>query len=178
MYLLFFYSFYKLDGVGSLITDPLSICFTTLSEEEEKNEEKNDMWHVTHDMWHVAFDMWRDMWRETWHMTCDMFGGMNILSKFQLPSSSGLWLMILWISGGKGWFAELINYEAVYRTAPATPGLLNVMYNISNPTISFSITKNVQLPQSLYKKQHYKQHKEYYYCMKWLFTLYTVYSTM
>ena len=36
--------------------------------------------------------------------------------------------MILRISGGKGWLNELINQsmsdEAVYRTAPATPGLL------------------------------------------------------
>ena len=60
----------------------------------------------------------------TWHMTCDMFGGVNILSKFQLPSSYGLWLMILWISGGKGWDTESVNHKAVYRTAPATPGLL------------------------------------------------------
>ena len=42
--------------------------------------------------------------------------------------------MILWRSGGKGWINELINElmnewindEAVYRTAPATPGLLNM----------------------------------------------------
>ena len=35
--------------------------------------------------------------------------------------------MILWISGGKGSVAELISDEAVYRTAPATPGLLNIL---------------------------------------------------
>ena len=33
---------------------------------------KFDMWHVTYNRWHV---------------TRDMFGGVNILSKFQLPSS-------------------------------------------------------------------------------------------
>ena len=36
--------------------------------------------------------------------------------------------MILWRCGGKGWLNqsvnELINDEAVFRTAPATPGLL------------------------------------------------------
>ena len=69
-------------------------------------------------MWHMT--------RDTWHLTCDMFGGVNILSKFQLPSSYRLWFMILWRSGGKGWLGELMNHEAVYRTAPATPGLLKI----------------------------------------------------
>ena len=68
------------------------------------------------------------MTRDMRHMTCDTFGGENILSKFQLPSSYRLWFMILWRSGGKGWLTELMNElmndEAVYRTAPATPGLL------------------------------------------------------
>ena len=74
------------------------------------------MWHMTCEMRHVTHDMW--------HVTRDMFGGMNILSKFQLPSSYCLWFMILWRSGGKGSLCKWINYEAVYRTAPATPGLL------------------------------------------------------
>ena len=26
------------------------------------------------------------------------------------------------------WPTDLMNYEAVYRTAPATPGLLNILY--------------------------------------------------
>ena len=81
------------------------------------------MWHVTRDTWHMT--------RDTWHMTCDMFGWVNILSKFQPPSSYCLWFMILLRSGGKGWLNELIkesiNHEAVYRTAPATPGLLNTL---------------------------------------------------
>ena len=42
------------------------------------------------------------MTRDTWHV----WGGVNILSKFQLPSSYRLWFMILWRSGGKGWIAE------------------------------------------------------------------------
>ena len=83
----------------------------------------SDTWHATRDMWHVTHDMW--------HVACDMFGGVNILSKFQLPSSYRLWFMILWRSGGKGWITELINEwmndKAVYRTAPATPGLFNIM---------------------------------------------------
>ena len=78
------------------------------------------MWHMTRDTWHVTCD--------TWHVW-----GVNILSKFQLPSSYRLWFMILWSSGGKGWLDQSINQsvndEAVYRTAPATPGLL-IKWNI------------------------------------------------
>ena len=73
-----------------------------------------DRRHVTRDRWHVTRDMW--------HVT-RLGGGVNIL-----PSSYRLWFMILWRSGQKGWLAEWINEwmndEAVYRTAPATPGLL------------------------------------------------------
>ena len=92
-----------------------------------------DIWQVTGDMWQVTRDMWH-VTHDTWHMTCDMFRGVNILSKFQLPSSYRLWFMIIWRSGGKGWLTELLNYwmnhEAVYRTAPATPGLLKTLYCI------------------------------------------------
>ena len=66
-----------------------------------------DTWHMTHDMWHML--------------------GVNILSKFQLPSSYGLGLTVFWRYFGKRltqWLNQSINYEAVYRTAPATPGLL------------------------------------------------------
>ena len=85
-----------------------------------------DMWHVIRDKWHVTHDIW--------HMTHGTFGGVNILSKFQLPSSYRLWFMILWRSGGKGsvaeWINQSINDEAVYRTAPATPGLLNMLLSL------------------------------------------------
>ena len=37
----------------------------------------SDKWHMTHDTWHVTRDMW--------HLV-----GVNILSKFKLPSSYGL----------------------------------------------------------------------------------------
>ena len=74
-------------------------------------------------MWHVTRDMRR--------VTCDMLLGVNILSKFQLPSSSGWWFMIFWRLGGKGWLtdwlSELMNDEADCRTAPASPGLLIIL---------------------------------------------------
>ena len=72
-------------------------------------------WHVTHDMWHVTCDTWHvthDTWhvtRDTLHVTCEMLEGMNILSKFQLPSSYCLWFMILWRFWGKGALTDLIN---------------------------------------------------------------------
>ena len=67
------------------------------------------MWHVTHDMWHVTHDMW--------HVTHDMLGGMNILSKLQLPSSYCLWSMILWYYEDMEEKAHSLSDEAVYRTA-------------------------------------------------------------
>ena len=84
------------------------------------------MWHVTCDRWHVTHDMWH-VTRDTWHVTHDTWCGVNILSKFQLSSSNGLGFMMLWISGGKGSVTRSVNDEAVCRTAPATPGLLNTM---------------------------------------------------
>ena len=51
------------------------------------------MWHVTRDMWHVTRDMWL-ITRDMWHMTHDKYGRINILSKFQLPSSSGLGMRV------------------------------------------------------------------------------------
>ena len=61
---------------------------------QKKRRKKSDMWHVTSETWHMTRDMR--------HVTCDMFWGVNILSKCQLPSSSGLWSMIFWRLGGKG----------------------------------------------------------------------------
>ena len=41
-----------------------------------------DMWHLTPDTSHVTHDIW--------HVSCDTEGVMNIVSKFQVPSSYGL----------------------------------------------------------------------------------------
>ena len=109
----------KLDGLGPIDNRPSTNKLHQFVQKKKKKKKWHDMWHVTCDMWHV-----------TWHVTHDMWyvWGVNILSKFQLPSSYGLWFIILWISGGKGWLNESMNKsmndEAVYRTAPATPGLL------------------------------------------------------
>ena len=69
---------------------------------------------MTCNTWHMTC--------HTWHVTCDMLWGVNILSKFQLPSFYCLWF------GGKGWLTEWmnesINNEADCSAAPATPSLL------------------------------------------------------
>ena len=62
---------------------------------------------------------------------------MNILSKFQLPISSGLELRVLWIYFHKPWLSYQINYEAVCRTAPATPGLLKNFIQPSTYQVMF-----------------------------------------
>ena len=85
----------QLDGVGPVDNRPSTNKLHHFFRKKEKKEKKSDMWHVTRDMWHVTRDMS--------HVTCDTFGWVNILSKFQLPSSYRLWFMILWRSGGKGW---------------------------------------------------------------------------
>jgi hypothetical protein len=62
------------------------------------------MAHVTGDRWQVTGDTW-----------C----GVNIMSKFQLSSSNGL-EAVEYLEEKD----DLMNDEAVCRTAPATPGLL------------------------------------------------------
>ena len=92
-------------------------------------------------------DTWHET-RDSWHVTCDMLWGMNILSKFQLPSSSCFWFMILWRSGGKGSPTLWMSDEAVYRTAPATQGLLKTgkweLLQLRDQSI-FSTRKNLCL---------------------------------
>ena len=48
-----------------------------------------------------ACDKWSET-PDTWHMTCDTWWGVIMLSKFQLPSSYGLGVMMFWRFGGKG----------------------------------------------------------------------------
>ena len=77
-----------------------------------------DTWHLTRDTWHVTPDTWH-LKRDTWQVTC--LGGWTF--------SYRLWFMILWRSGGKGSLNESVNDKAVYRTVPATPGLLKMSAN-------------------------------------------------
>ena len=123
----------KLDGEGpvdnrpSPKNHPQALC-------KKKKKIACDTWHVTHD---------------TWHMTCDTLWGVDILSKFQLPSSYGLWFMISWRLGGKGWPTELMNHGGDCRTAPVTPGLLII--NIINYWYTAGFVEQLWLPQGLLK---------------------------
>ena len=65
------------------------------------NQVTGDTWEVTHDTWHMTCDMW--------HMTHYIWCEVNILSKFQLSGSNGLGIMMLWISGGKGWLTHSLS---------------------------------------------------------------------
>ena len=89
------------------------------------------MRHMTCDMWDVTCDMWH-VTRDTWHVTCDkwhVWGGWTFSQNF---SSLALTVCDLWYYEDleekdhwlTQWINELMNDEAVYRTAPATPGLL------------------------------------------------------
>ena len=84
------------------------------------------MWHMTHDMWHVTCDTCQ-MTHDMWHMTgC---GGWTCSQNF---SSLDLTVCDLWYyedldekaHGLTDLINYLINYKAVCRTAPATPGLV------------------------------------------------------
>ena len=83
------------------------------------------MWHVTHDMLHVTRGALHVVTRDTWHMTC--LGGRTFSQNF---SSLALTICDLWyyedLEEKDDSINELINEEAVYRTAPATPGLLKI----------------------------------------------------
>ena len=78
---------------------------------------------MTCDMWHVTCDTWHVLTRDTCHMTC--LGGWTFSQNF---SSLALTICDLWyyedLEEKDELMNESINYKAVYRTAPATPGLL------------------------------------------------------
>ena len=75
-----------------------------------------DPWHMTHDVWQETCDKR--------HVTCDMWWKVNILSKCQVPSSNGLGVKVFWSYFHKLWVTQFMSGEGVFRTAPASPGLL------------------------------------------------------
>ena len=82
------------------------------------------MWQVTRDTWQVTRDTWH-VTRDRWHMTHSV--GWTFYKNF---SSLALpvwdWQCFEYIST-KPSVTHLLNYKAVYRTAPATPGLLKTV---------------------------------------------------
>ena len=86
---------------------------------------------------------------DMWHVTCDRWGEMHLLSKFQLPSSNGLGFMMLWRLEVKGSLSHWINDEGVGRTAPANPSLLNILININTSYTTSSIGERCDLCSNL-----------------------------
>ena len=77
------------------------------------------MWHLTCDTWHLTPDMW-NLTRDTWHVTHG--GGWRFSQNF---SFLALTVWDLWCCKNLEEKADSLNYKGVYRTALATPGLLN-----------------------------------------------------
>ena len=107
----------KLDGVGPVDNRPSTDKLHKIVKKKRKKEKK-----VTHDMWHMTCDTWH-MTHDTCHMTC--WGGWAFSQNF---NSLALTVCDLWyyedIEEKADLLTHWISHEAVYRTAPATPGLL------------------------------------------------------
>ena len=88
---------------------------------KQKQQKTCYRWHMTCDWWHMTHYRW---------------GEVNILSKFQLPSSYALGVKVFLRYLYKGWLTQLINYWnsdiGVCKTASPTPGLLNkeILYSL------------------------------------------------
>ena len=76
-----------------------------------QEEEKNYTWYLTHDTWHVTPDMW--------HLTCDTWHGTNGGEWTFSQNFSSLASLAQWINQ---WMSD----KGDWRTAPATPDLLNI----------------------------------------------------
>ena len=101
----------KLDGVGPVDNRPSNDKLHHFVKKEKK---------LTCDMWHVTRDMW--------HLTC--CGGWSFSQNF---SSLAFKVCDSWcfeyILTNHHWLNQLINDNAVYRTAPDTPSLLKTNNN-------------------------------------------------
>ena len=71
----------------------------------KRNENKI---HLTRDTWHRTHETWQ-LTSVTWHRTCDTWWRVNILWKFQLPSSYGLCVMMFWRFEANGSVKQWIN---------------------------------------------------------------------
>ena len=139
----------KLDGDAPMITDPQATSLTHLSKRIQKDTwylNRRGEYHHYYEyflgksnfylfiyFFRLFFLVFYDMWQ---------VGGGEPSLKFQLPSSYCLGLKVTWIYGGKGSLNDqLINDEGVCRTAPATPGLLDIAK--SKKKLPFLGTANV-----------------------------------
>ena len=105
------WSVYKLNGVGPVDNRPsTNLLHHFVKKNKKKTDRTPDTKHVTPDTWHLTCETWH-VKPYTLHVTPDMLNmvGVSILSKFQLPSSYGLGIMMFWGFGGKGLLNELMN---------------------------------------------------------------------
>ena len=73
------------------------------------------MWHMTH-----------DVTRDTWHVTC--LCGWTFSQNFSSLALTVCDLLYYeYLEEKDDLINQPVNYEAVYRTAPATPGLFNTL---------------------------------------------------
>ena len=91
-----------------------------------------DMWYVTCDTWHVTRDMWHVIRLGVWTFSQN-FSSLD-LTVMKISRKR----MTQWMNE---WMNEWINDEALYRTAPATPGLLNITRIAKSYPESWSVAK-------------------------------------
>ena len=104
-----------------------------------------NMWYVTRDRWQVTRDTWH-MTGDTWHVTCDTWHMTHSVGWTFSQNFSSLalpvwdWQCFEYISTNHhsvSYLLTLINYEAVYRKAPDTPGLLNITIFIKHFPLNY-----------------------------------------
>ena len=100
----------KLDGVGPVDNTPS----TDKLHHFVKKKKNCDMWYVTCDTWYVTCDMWL-----VWGGEHSLKISAPLLLRFVIYD-----IMKIWRKRMTDSLNELMNGKAVYRTAPATPGLL------------------------------------------------------
>ena len=117
----------KLDGVGPVDNIP-----STKKLHHFVKKIKKIIWHVTPGSWHLAPD--------TWHVTCDTWWRVNILLKFQVPSSNGLGFMMSWRLGGKDDSMNQWMNESVTEVVVEQPWLHWVFYHMFLMCFFFNIS--------------------------------------
>ena len=86
------------------------------------------MWHVTQDMWYVTHDTWHLTGQGRWNF-CQNFSSLaltGLMGQWEVILCQPLWSYRQFRKRMSHSINQWINYEGVYRTAPATPGLSKI----------------------------------------------------
>ena len=85
------------------------------------------MWYMTPDNWHLTPDTWQ-LSPDMWQVTCDTWWGVSIFLNVSSPALRVWDKQCLEDSELKDdSIDESVSNKGVYRTAPATPGLVNII---------------------------------------------------